>query len=208
MKKLLGLSVAMFLSIQILWAQEEQQTLFGNDFTLSNLGVMVEPGFELTRLAGESAGFFQIRGGLVINDKFTLGGFYGQLINDVRPASFNNNLQPSAHLDSYKVGGFIEYTVYTNKLVHLSFPLAVGMMEIEIDNEGRDFDFEERKTLFVEPKALVEVNLHRFARLNAGLGYRIMGGTIEDFPGVPEAGNALTFQVGLKMGLFSFKQLK
>jgi hypothetical protein len=60
----------------------------------------------------------------------------------------------------------------------------------------------------VEPKALIEINLHRFARLNAGVGYRVMGSIVENAVGVPTAGNAFTFQVGLKMGIFSFSQLK
>jgi hypothetical protein len=81
-------------------------------------------------------------------------------------------------------------------------------MEVEIDKEGRDFDFDESKTLFVEPKALLELNLHRFAKLNAGIGYRMMGNRIENAVGVPDPGNAYTFQVGLKMGIFSFKQLE
>jgi hypothetical protein len=208
MKKTLGLITALILFVQIASAQDEQQTLFGEKISLSSLGVMVEPGVQLTRFAGEGAGFFNFRGGIVFNDKLTLGGFYGQSINDVRPSSFDNSLPISAHLDSYMAGGFVEYTIYSNKLVHFTFPLSVGMMEVEIDNEGRDFDFDETKTLFVEPKAMLEINLHKFARLNAGVGYRIMGNTFENAPGVPDAGNALTFQIGLKMGVFSFGQLK
>lgn len=208
MKKTLGLITALIFTLQFASAQEEQQTLFGEKISLSSLGVMVEPGVQLTRLAGEGAGFFNFRGGIVFNDKLTLGGFYGQSINDVRPSSFNNSLPASAHLDSYMAGGFVEYTIYSNKLVHFTFPLSVGMMEVEIDDEGRGFDFDETKTLFVEPKAMVEINLHKFARLNAGVGYRIMGNTFENAPGVPDAGNALTFQIGLKMGVFSFGQLK
>jgi hypothetical protein len=208
MKKTLGLITALILFVQIASAQEEQQTLFGEKISLSSLGVMVEPGVQLTRLAGEGAGFFNFRGGIVINDKLTLGGFYGQLINDVRPSSFGNSLPTSAHLDAYMAGGFLEYTVFSNKLLHFTFPVSVGMMEMEIDNEGRDFDFDETKTLLVEPKAMVEINLHKFARLNAGVGYRIMGNQFENAPGVPDAGNALTFQVGLKMGVFNFGGLK
>lgn len=208
MKKSVRILIALMLSTQLIWAQEDQQTLFGNDLTLSKLGLMVEPGFQFTTLAGESAGFFQIRTGIVFNDRITIGGFYGDMINDIRPSTLNSSLPPRAHLDAYTAGGFLEYTAYSGKLVHLSFPLSAGIMEVEIDDEGRYYDYEERKNLFFEPRALIEVNLHRFARLNAGVGYRIMGSIIQEDPGVPEAGNAFTFQVGLKMGVFSFSQLK
>nr|MBI1229040.1 hypothetical protein [Cytophagales bacterium] len=208
MKKSVGMLIGLMLSAQLVWAQEDRQTLFDNDLSLSNLGFMVEPGFQFTTIAGESAGFFQIRTGIVFNDRITVGGFYGDMVNDIRPSTLNSSLPPRAHLDAYTAGGFLEYTVYSSKLVHLTLPLSAGMMEVEIDDEGRYYDYEERKNLFFEPRAMIELNLHRFARLNAGLGYRIMGSAIQDDPGVPEAGNALTFQVGLKMGVFSFSQLK
>ncbi|UJP66578.1 hypothetical protein [Mongoliitalea daihaiensis] len=208
MKKILLSLMIVLAATFVSYGQEAQETLFGGNLSLSNVGIMVEPGIQVTQLAGETAGFFQLRGGIILNDKFTIGGFYGQLLNDVRPASFGTTLPARAHLDSWTAGGFLEYTVFSNKLVHFSFPLALGIKEVEIDNEGRDFDFDETKTLFVEPRALVEINLHRFARLNAGVGYRIMGNTLENAIGVPDAGNALTFQIGLKMGVFSFKQLK
>lgn len=196
------------LSFSGLKAQENPETLFDGNLSFSNIGVFVDPGFQVTQIAGENTGFFFFRGGLTFNDKLSLGGFYGEMINDIRPASFENVLPPRAHIDAYQAGAFLEYTLYSSKMVHLTFPLAVGIMELEIDKEGRDFDYDETKTFFVEPGAQVEVNLHRFARLHAGVGYRVMGGSIEDFPGVPEAGNALTFQIGLKMGVFNFKQLK
>ncbi|EON76885.1 hypothetical protein ADIS_2631 [Lunatimonas lonarensis] len=195
-------------SVPKLYAQEAPETLFGNKLSISNFGVFVDPGFQATQIAGESAGFFLFRGGIVVNDKWSLGGFYGQMIQDIRPASFDNLLPPQAHMDSYQAGGFIEYTLLSSKVVHLTFPLALGMMELEIDEEGRNFDYEEAKTFFVEPGAQIEVNLHRFARLHAGLGYRMMGAMIQNSPGVPETGSNLTLQVGLKMGVFNFRQLK
>jgi len=207
MKKSL-IIITLLLTNITLWAQESPETLFDNKLSLSNLGIMVDPGLQWTQVAGENTGFFLFRAGLIYKDKLTLGGFYAQLINDIRPAALDNALPSGAHMDAYQVGGFAEYTIYSSKLVHLTFPVSVGMMELEIDEEGRNFDYEETKTFFVEPGAQVEVNLHRFARLHAGLGYRFMGGEIQDFPGVPEAGNSLTFQIGLKIGLFNYQQIK
>ena len=189
-------------------AQDSPETLFGNKVSLEKIGFMVDPGFQLSQVAGEGAGYALFRAGIVFHDKLTLGGFYGQLLNDIRPASFENVLPARAHIDSYQAGGFIEYTLFSSRLVHVTFPFSLGIMELETDEEGRDFDYEETKTLFFEPGAHLEINLHRFARLHAGLGYRIMGATLQDFTSVPEAGNNLTFQVGLKMGLFSIQNLK
>ncbi|SMD43293.1 hypothetical protein SAMN00777080_1881 [Aquiflexum balticum DSM 16537] len=208
MKKRIIMLFVLVMGTHYIHAQERQETLFGEKLTISNIGVMVEPGIQVTQLSREAAGFFQFRGGLIFNDKFTFGGFFGQLLNDVRPETFANSLPDRAHLDSWTAGGFLEYTVFSNKLIHFTFPLSAGVMEVEIDHEGRDFDYDESKTLFVEPRALLEVNLHKFARLNAGVGYRVMGNIVENAAGVPTPGNAFTFQVGLKMGIFSFNQLK
>lgn len=207
MKNAILFTLITYLGIGSLMAQEEPETLLNGELSLSKIGIMINPGFQGTQIAGENAAFVDFRGGLVFDDKITLGGFYGQMINSVRPASFSSMLPAQAHLDSYQAGGFIEYTLKANKVVHFIFPIAIGMNEVEIDEEGRGFDYEENKTLFVEPGAQVEINLHRFARLHAGLGYRIMGGTIEEAIGVPSPDNSLTFKIGLKMGLFRIKQI-
>lgn len=205
MKKAILIILISWIGIGSLMAQEQPETLFNGELSLSKIGIMINPGFQATQIAGENAGFAVFRGGIVFDDKITVGGFYGQMINNARPASFPSMLPAQAHLDSYQAGGFVEYTLKATKVVHFTFPLAIGMNEVEIDEEGRGFDFEENKTLFIEPGAQIEVNLHRFARLHAGLGYRIMGGTIEEAMGVPSPDNSLTFNIGLKMGLFRIK---
>jgi hypothetical protein len=208
MKKIILSLLVLGLSLLGLQAQESPETLFEGKVSFSNIGVFVDPGFQITQVSEEGAGLFLLRGGVSFNDKLSVGGFYGQMISDIRPASFENILPPRAYVDAFQAGGFVEYTLNASKMLHFTFPLAFGVMEMEVDEEGRDFDYEETKTFFVEPGAQLEVNLHRFARLHAGVGYRLMAGTIEDSPGVPDAGNSLTFQVGLKMGVFNFKQLK
>lgn len=206
MKKALVIFLTTCFSIGSLLAQDEPETLFGNKLSPSNLGFMISPGFQWTQIAGEGAGYAQLRAGVVFNDKLTLGGFYGKLINEVRPTSSSNLLPNRAYLDSYQAGGFLEYTLHASKVLHLTLPLSVGLLEMEIDEEDRDFDYEETKSFFVEPGAQLEVNLHRFARLHAGVGYRIMGDKFLNSPEVPDAGNSLTFNVGLKMGLFQIKK--
>lgn len=205
MKKALLIILFSWFGIGNISAQDQPEALFNGKLSLAKIGFMVNPGFQGTQIAGANAGFALFRGGIIFDDKLTIGGFYGDMINDARPASFDNLLPERAHLDAYQAGGFIEYTLRASKVVHLTLPLAIGMTEVEIDNEGRDFDYEETKTLFVEPGAQIEVNLHRFARLHAGLGYRILGKTFEKSLGVPSPENSLSFNIGLKMGLFRIK---
>jgi hypothetical protein len=178
------------------YAQQKTETLLG-ELSFSSIGSMVEPGLQFTQVAGEAAVFYNFRAGISFNDKWTVGGFYSHLLADIQP-EMNMPL-----LDSYQVGGFIEYTPWSSSLVHLSFPLSVGVMELDTYSLTSPYDSSETHSLLLEPRALAEVNLHRYVRLNAGMGYRIMGRPFQEVAAVPEAGNALTFQIGLKLGLFN-----
>ncbi|TNF43098.1 MAG: hypothetical protein EP311_03910, partial [Cytophagales bacterium] len=122
MRKTLLFILMISLSLSSLRAQDNPETLFDGKISLSGLGLFVDPGFQATQIAGENTGFFLFRGGLTFGDKLSLGGFYGQMTNDIRPASFENILPPRAHVDSYQAGGFIEYTLQASKMIHFTFP--------------------------------------------------------------------------------------
>ena len=202
MKKLLfTLLLCGFVGGSMTYAQQKTETLLG-ELSFSSIGSMVEPGLQFTQVAGETAVFYNFRGGISFNDKWTVGGFYGHLLADIRPEMMGSQ---SYNLDSYQAGGFIEYSPWNSSLVHLSFPVSFGVMEMDRDSYSSliDDDSPETHSLLLEPRALAEVNLHRYVRLNAGVGYRIMGRPFQEVAAVPEAGNALTFQIGLKLGLFN-----
>lgn len=77
-------------------------------------------------------------------------------------------------------------------------------MEGDDYNRFNDIDGE-RRSFYIEPAVQAEVNLHKYARLYAGLGYRFMGNSNTFGSFIPEAENAVTFQVGLKLGMFRLK---
>jgi hypothetical protein len=206
MKKILLFTAAISLS-QISFAQEkaEPETLFNKKVDATTIGFMVSPGVNFTQVAGESAAFYQIRAGVVLWDKLTLGGFYANTFDELRPASVLIDF-PNANLDVHAAGGFIEYTILSSKLFHLTIPVALGTLEMEGDEyDGIDELEGERRTFYVEPAVQAEVNLHKYARLHAGLGYRFMGNSTATGAFIPEADNAVTFQVGLKLGMFQIK---
>ncbi len=206
MKKLL-LIVGMALTAQLAFAQEstEPNTLLGSGVNLGKIGFMVSPGVDFTKVAGEGTGFYQLKAGLVFNDKLTVGGFYGESFNEIRPQSFGTDYPASANVDLGIVGGFVEYTAFSNKLIHLTFPLMVGVLEMEGDDYGRGVEEGESRSWYFEPAAQLEVNIHRYARLYGGAGYRIMNEPSFTSGFIPEAGSAWSFQLGLKLGMFRIK---
>jgi hypothetical protein len=179
---------------------EEASTLFGDGTTVStdDLGFFVAPAFGLTQMDGSSASLFNLRGGLNVKDAISVGAYFSTSINQIVPES---ETVQDIYMDYWTVGGFAEYTVLSKKLVHLTFPLYVGYGEVQMDNENGDAALEESNFFQIEPSALLEVNLHKYIRLNIGAGYRIVGDmTYRNFDQSDLSG--LTGYFGLKFGLF------
>lgn len=75
-------------------------------------------------------------------------------------------------MDYWNTGGFLEYTLFRKKLIHLNLPIYVGYGELEMDNEMGELDFGEANFTSFEPHLLLELNLHKYAKFNIGGGYR------------------------------------
>jgi hypothetical protein len=119
------------------------------------------------------------------------------------------------------VGGKIEYTPKPDALLHISFPLIVGIGEASVDSLGisgrRNGRYQENgffghnrtnrnAYVVVQPGIQLETNLMRFAKLYAGANYRLSFLTDNQTALLP----AITMQgfsvnAGLKLGLFDFK---
>lgn len=109
--------------------------------------------------------------------------------------------QPNIYMDYWSVGAMTEYTLFSKKVFHLSFPLYVGYGEVEMDDELGDTDLGEANFFQIEPSALLEVNLHKYVRFNLGVGYRVVGQmNYRNFNQSDISG--LTGYIGLKFGLF------
>lgn len=133
-----------------------------------------------------------------MNNKFALGAFWSTSINEIVPQS---ETLLNVYMDYWSVGGFAEYTLFSKKLVHLTFPLYIGYGEVEMDNERGNPGLGESNFFQVEPSALLEINLLKYMRLNIGTGYRFVGQmNYRNFNQSDISG--LTGYVGLKVGLF------
>lgn len=149
-------------------SDEPTETLFSN-LGETKLGAMAEAWYGYNQIQGADAHLLGVRAGAVFNRQLTLGGFYQQSVNQVLP---ENELLTNIYLDFWSAGGFVEYTLASNKLVHFSFPLFIGIGEVQMDNEDGDANLGEANFLLIEPTALMEVNLLKNIRLNIGAAYR------------------------------------
>ena len=180
--------------------RNEAKTLFGNGnpITTKNIGVFVAPAMGFTQMDGSAASLFNLRAGLSLKDKISAGVYFGTSLNQVRPKS---ETLPDVYMDYWTIGGFTEYTVFSKKVVHLTLPLYFGYGEVQMDNANGDAGLGEANFIQIEPSALLEVNLHKHIRLNAGAGYRIVGQmSYRNFNQSDISG--FTGYIGLKFGVF------
>ncbi len=96
---------------------------------------------------------------------------------------------------------FPAWFILEKKLFHVTLPLYIGFGEVQMDNENGETDLSESNFFQIEPAALIEVNLHKYARFNMGAGYRFVGEM--DYRNFNQSDIlGLTGYVGLKFGLF------
>jgi hypothetical protein len=177
----------------------QPETLLGNKKISKNVGFMLAPTFGLTSMDGSAASLFSLRGGAVFNDKLTVGGFYSLSLNQIQPKS---EIIPNIYMDYRAAGGFVEYTAFSNKLLHLTFPLFIGGGEVEMDNDnGSDLELGERNFFLIEPTVMAELNLHKHVRLNLGTGYRFVGNMNYRNMNQADISGVVGF-MGLKFGFF------
>lgn len=191
---------------------KETQTLLGKGINLNKIGFMVSAGADYTQVSKTDGGLFLIKGGLVFNDALTVGAYYGESIWDIKPKELGPLYGPNANMDFKVFGGLVEYTLYSNKLWHLTMPLKIGAMEVELDEYNITMpptwerESYERYFLTVEPQLHLELNVHPYARVFAGAGYRFSNTELHSQGGfVPAPENAASAQIGIKIGLFRLK---
>jgi hypothetical protein len=192
--------LAMFQMNSFAQDKQEVKTLFagGNPISTKNLGFFVAPSYGITQMDGSTASLFNLRGGINFKDKFSFGGYFNTSLNQIRPQS---ETVPNIYMDYWTVGAFAEYTLFSKKMAHLTFPLYVGYGEVQMDNENGNAGLGEENFLQIEPSALLEINLHKHVRFNIGAGYRFINQmNYRNFNQSDISG--LTGYVGLKFGIF------
>lgn len=179
---------------------KEAATLLGNgqNLRIKDIGFFIAPKLGITQMDRSAAWLFNLRGGITIKEKVSVGAYFSTSLNQIQPKS---ETIPFVYMDYWTVGGFAEYTVLAKKLVHLSIPVYVGYGEVQMDNETGAAGLGEANFLQLEPAAMAELNINKHIRLNAGIGYRFVGPmTYRNFN--ESALSGFTGYVGLKLGLF------
>jgi hypothetical protein len=202
-KKIIStLLLAYFVSGEInAQVNQEAKTLFGNgnsSIKAKDIGYFVAPAYSVTQMDGSTASLFNLRGGISFKDRFSIGGYYHTSMNEIRPQT---ETVPNVYMDYWSAGGFVEYTLFSKKVFHVTFPVYIGFGEVQMDNEDGDARLGEANFFNIEPSALLEINLNKYMRFNAGIGYRFVGQmNYRNFNQADISGPTGT--IGFKFGLF------
>lgn len=150
----------------VLSAHAADHALFGEEDTW-NLYTRLD--VKYSDFGGDSGFIGGIQVGGILNEKLSVGlGGYALLDEvDVAPNGYNN---PEAFDIAY--GGLaLDYTFYSDKLVHASLGGLIGGGQIRLDrtSDGKDKKME----LFViEPQINLLVNITQRSEFGIGIGYR------------------------------------
>ena len=130
--------------------------------------------------------------GVMLNSKLMLGaGAYG-LVNEIE-APRPNATDPTLYWSMWYTGFVPEYTIQSNKLVHLAVGALIGgggVFKSERWKNNHDWDrdrdsYVDNSGFFVaEPHVNVELNVTSFLRLGIGGSYRFVKGS--NTPGITD----------------------
>ncbi len=181
---------------------EEAKTLFGNG--MPHLGYYLSPSCQVGQIAGFTAIVPGVGIGVVLNRNIYIGAVYKFIVNENTPTGETDN---TLYLDQRWYGVKCEYSIMPQKAIHINFPLEVGASHIEMDKKDaygdRGFTLSDNDASFayVEPGVALEINMHKYVKLNFAAGYRFVSDVkFRSLPAKELTG--VNCSVSLKIGLF------
>jgi hypothetical protein len=193
MKKVLTLLLLLLLAlfVQLGYAQEEEKIEKKDDmntiFSKENLkftGGYLAPEIKVSNVHEDISLLIGAKMGFTFNKKFTIGlAGYGLTSNSNFVIDYDGNANTSARIGMGYGGLAMEYTLFSNKVIHFSVPVVVGAAGIYVYEDDGDFfyndyaDIENSAAFVVEPGVNIELNVFKFMRLDLGASYRYITGT-------------------------------
>jgi hypothetical protein len=181
---------------------KEVKTLFGTG--TPGIGYFITPFCQFGSIAGSTAVIPGVGAGIVFNNNISLDLRYKFIATENTPAGEVDN---RLYLDGQWFGIRGEYIFKPENAVHLSFPLEVGMGEIELDLKDSYEDqhvtipSDEAWFFNLEPGVALEINLWKYMKLNLTAGYRFVSDIT--FRNLSENDlMGFTYSAALKIGIF------
>jgi hypothetical protein len=196
--------ILLFAVVLNLNAQPEEETnmLFGNKPL--HIGYFVNPSCQFGEITGSTAVLPSIGAGVIFNNRFAVGLNYKFIASENTP---NGEPDTRLYLDQKYMGVKIEYSIFPTKVIHLNFPIEVGMGETELDvKDSYEGDSQwapknDKWFGYLEPGIALEINIWKFVKMNFTTSYRFISDVTfrnlneKDFMG-------FNYSAGIKIGIF------
>ena len=184
-------------------------------------GFYVAPEYQVVRIADQYATVAGITAAVQLSQKWSAGITGYTTFDHLKPSEISAN--HSLGLNVMLAGARVEYTPHSKSLIHLSFPLIVGLGVARIDSSyqfknhnypgrprGDDAVIVGRGSfLTLQPGINAEANLTKYTKLYMGVAYRVFAGDVDSAarttPQQTEL-RGMTFSVGVKIGLFDHER--
>ncbi|HAF28755.1 MAG TPA: hypothetical protein DCG75_06875 [Bacteroidales bacterium] len=191
MKKMITVLV-LALMVQVSFAQEEKvikeesksdmQTIFTKE-NLKVTGGYIAPELKMGYVHEDASLLLGAKLGMTFNNKFTLGVAGYGLTNNSNFDINRTGTPESARIGMGYGGLALEYTLFSDKKIHFSIPVVVGVAGIYVYEDDGDYfnstydEIENSAALVVEPGINIELNLFKFFRIDLGASYRLVSQT-------------------------------
>ncbi|MBK8505611.1 MAG: outer membrane beta-barrel protein [Saprospiraceae bacterium] len=192
MKKVLFLFTLLSVSMTV---SAQHETLFSRARIIGGFG---GPLLEFSNIKGDHTTSMGGGGGLIIDNFFI--GAYG--VGSLDHLQYNINNGDDFRMDLAHGGLWMGYTPYTFKLVHPYISTKIGWGFADIRNDPFKINSDGDAIFVFTPEVGMELNLTRFFRMGASLGYRMVSDvdrldnyTNKDF-------SSLTGQITFRFGWF------
>ena len=128
----------------------------------------INPTFQYSEIARQNCMIPGIRAGVIINNKFLVGGVYNFTSGGVNLPASNG-----AGKLKMKWGGLhFEYTLWPLQTIHLTLPLSAGIGKMSITESTNEIMTGSPNFIFAEPGLMIEINVWKYAKLGFGGSYR------------------------------------
>jgi hypothetical protein len=189
MKTLIATSFTLLISLSTLFGQSKPEPEYLIDFKKVKVSGFGNNFLDLSMVDGHIAYSSGGGGAFLFNYKTFIGAYSHDLAtNHSREDIYNPATSTVQHINNrirFNHGGlWVGYIFNPHKLVHWGTSLKVGggavsLFDSKID--FRDFDDHHRDWVgVITPEVDVEINIARWFKINAGLGYRLVYGVDND----------------------------
>lgn len=183
-------------------AQDEYRTIFG-DGNINKIRGFGGPMMGFTDIDGSFAHLMGGGGGVILNDKFMIGGFGYGLTNRIDAERTNKDgklIYDDLYLEFGYGGMWFAYTIKGSAPIHPVINLQFGNGNISLVNSNNSPAGYSDNLFILNPAIELEMNITRFFRMSVGGNYRMAFGVnkIEGFEDkdFTRAGGFLAFKFG------------